>query len=344
MRSNRPSPTLEATQERFLASIRQPNTARAYRNAFIALHRYLKNVGLDKVADARQVPIAHLADDILVEFYLWLNERYSPHTVGTYLAALKRLLVWLDATDLLPASFQLGKAQSRLKVALGERGGLPYRHRRIDPELPRVVTYYDHLPLPAGEDHSSRQRRLEILRNRAIAHTLYASAGRVSEVAGLTREMVLDGRLDEVHLTGKGDKTRVILLTARARQAIRAYLSARDDEHPGLFISHSRRNDGESLSRKTLWRVVKTAARALDLHRSTSPHSIRHYRATQLLNRGMPLELVQTYLGHSDISTTRKVYAHTHTAVLREALDALDQPPEEALAELARRQSQQAEL
>ncbi len=55
----------------------------------------------------------------------------------------------------------------------------------------------------------------------------------------------------------------------------------------------------------------------------------------------MPLELVQAYLGHADIATTRKVYAHTQTSFLRQQLEAYDQSPEEALADLAERRRQQ---
>ena len=152
----------------------------------------------------------------------------------------------------------------------------------------------------------------------------------MSEVASLTREMVLGGRLSEAHLQGKGGYSRVILFTPEAKSAIRAYLKERKDSHPALFISHGR-DLGNPLSRCSIWRVVKRAARVLDLYESTSPHSFRHYRATQLLNEGMPLESVQAYLGHQDIATTRKVYAHTHTAVLRGQLQTFGLSPARAL-------------
>jgi integrase/recombinase XerD len=145
--------------------------------------------------------------------------------------------------------------------------------------------------------------------------------------------MVLDGRLDEVHLVGKGGQPRVILLTSEAMQAIRSYISERSDGFAGLFISHGR-GYGKPLGRGTIWAVVKKAAAILGLHHSTSPHSFRHYRATQLLNEGMPLESVQAYLGHQDISTTRKVYAHTKTAVLRDQLGTFGRSPTEALEDL----------
>jgi site-specific recombinase XerD len=116
-------------------------------------------------------------------------------------------------------------------------------------------------------------------------------------------------------------------------RAIQAYLAERQDDCPGLFISHGR-GKGRPLGRGTVWAVVKEAAQALGLHRKTSPHSFRHYRATQLLNEGMPLESVQAYLGHQDISTTRKVYAHTKTAVLRDQLATFGRSPTEAIDDL----------
>lgn len=333
------SPTLNEAQEQFLATIQAPRTAQTYRWALNALGRQLvdthpEDQNQDGQESALPFPIEKLEDDVLESFYYWLTDEYeSQQTVRTYLSAARRFLSWLDARDLLAASFQLGKAQNRLRVAQGNRKTVPYKHRRVDPELPRIVTYYDKLPLPQGDDRTSRSQRLQILRARAIVHTLYSSGGRVSEVASLTREMVLDGRIDEVHLIGKGGQPRVILLTTEAMQAIQVYTRERDDDYPALFISHGR-GHGRSLGRGTMWAVVKKAAKDLGLHHSTSPHSFRHFRATQLLNEGMPLESVQAYLGHKDISTTRKVYAHTKTAVLRDQLATFGRSPTEAMEDL----------
>jgi integrase/recombinase XerD len=328
--------TLEDLQERFLMTIQAPKTAATYRWAVTALLRFIEDTGYAGFIGKNQdlFPVGRLQDDVLEEFYYWLSNQYkSQQTVRTYLSAVRRFLTWLDARDLLPPDFQLGKAHSRLKAAQGAKARVPYKHRRVDPELPRVVTYYDELALPQGDDRQVRQQRLEILRARAVVHTLYASGGRVSEVASLTREMVLDGRLDEVHLLGKGGQPRVILLTQEAMRSMQAYIAERDDDYPGLFISHGR-GYGKSLGRGTMWAIVKKAAKALGLHKSTSPHSFRHFRATQLLNEGMPLESVQAYLGHQDISTTRKVYAHTKTAVLRDQLDTFGRSPSESLEDL----------
>jgi len=327
--------TLHTAAGQFVSGVQEAHTADTYRWALDALERFLVYAGDEKDAGPGErppYPLADLETGLLEAFYLWLSDRYAKQSVGTYLSAVRRFLEWLDARDQLPEGFQLGKAQNRLKAVQGKRRQ-SYKHRRVDPDLPEIVVYYDNLPLPEKgqeEDWKSRQERLILLRNRAIVHTLYASGGRVSEVASLTKEMVLGGRLSEAHLQGKGGYTRVILFTPEAMNAIRAYLKERSDSHPALFISHGR-DLGNPLSRCSIWRVVKHAAKALDLHKSTSPHSFRHFRATQLLNEGMPLESVQAYLGHQDIATTRKVYAHTHTAVLRDQLDTFGLSPAQAL-------------
>jgi len=56
--------------------------------------------------------------------------------------------------------------------------------------------------------------------------------------------------------------------------------------------------------------VVRQASRALGLG-NISPHDFRHWRATQLINAGYPLDVVQDYLGHRSVETTRAYYAHT---------------------------------
>lgn len=326
----------------FLNSIASsPKTTEAYRYGlgklaeFIAVTKYMP---AQRTASAQQPPAPRFAasslrDDLLLKFHEWLGkQRYAEPTRDNYLAAVKRYLIWLDANDHLPAGFQVGKAVNRLKAARGGRRAAK-AGREPDPGLPRIVTYYDSIPLPSLDEKNGRRKRLEILRARAIVHTLYASAGRVSEVASLTREMVLDGRKAEVRITGKGNKDRIMLLTADAQRAIAAYCQEREDSYPGLFISHGR-EAGKSLGRGTLWAVVKKAARALGLYKGTSPHAFRHFRAQQLLHEGMDLDVLQAYLGHADISTTRRIYA-PYTAVdkVRDQLETFGRSAKDAAEE-----------
>jgi integrase len=82
--------------------------------------------------------------------------------------------------------------------------------------------------------------------------------------------------------------------------------------------------------------IVKKAVRALGLDPSLSAHDFRHYRATQLLRAGMPLEAVQELLGHVDINTTRTVYAPLlGVRVMAKWLVAVDESPGEAVGRMA---------
>lgn len=315
-----------------------PRTAQAYRYGLLKLAEFIAVTKYMEAAPARQPPApkfaaSNLRDDLLLKFHEWLGrQRYAEPTRDNYLAAVKRYLIWLDANDHLPPAFQVGKAVNRLKAARGGRRAAK-AGREPDPGIPRVVTYYDSLPLPSPDEKSGRRKRLEILRARAIVHTLYASAGRVSEVASLTREMVLDGRKAEVRITGKGNKDRLLLLTQEAQNAIAAYCRERDrlgDRSPGLFVSHGR-EVGRTLGRGTLWAVVKKAANDLGLFKGTSPHAFRHFRAQQLLHEGMDLDVLQAYLGHADISTTRRIYApYTAAEKVRDQLETFGRSAKDA--------------
>ncbi len=351
--------------EQFLQELAaSPRTVERYRLALRKFVQFLTSThyaeveptqGADSEArppaetQGRPYPVSVLRDDVLARFYGWLVQGDLAGSAGVCLAAARRFLVWLDALDRLPPGFQLGKAESRLRAA---RGRVRRRSRAApptDPRLPQIVAYYDHLPLPVGA--AGRIRRLEILRDRAVVHTLYASAGRVSEVAALTRRLVVagespDGQLlirDEVRVTGKGGKARLILLDDEARAAIAAYLAERGaDGRDALFVSHRRgrsQHDGKrspGLTRASLWNIIKRAVRALGLAEDISPHDFRHYRAQQLLHEGMDIEVLQAYLGHASVATTRGIYApETQVAKIKDQLATFGRPAAEAAASTA---------
>lgn len=341
-RPTRSSPAYPLPQyaDQFLQELAaSPRTVERYRLALSKLSEFLitAHYAEAEVSEGAPYPVSILGDDVLARFYGWLVQNGLTGSAGVCLAAARRFLVWLDALDRLPPGFQLGKAESRLKAAKGRMRRKSHAAPPTDPRLPQIITYYDSLPLPAGP--AGRTRRLEILRDRAVVHTLYASAGRVSEVAALTRRAVVagagpDGRpiiRDEVRVTGKGGKARLILLDEDARAAIAAYLAERgQDGREALFVSHRRgksRDKGRrvrsaaALTRASLWRIVKRAVQALGLAQDISPHDFRHYRAQQLLHEGMDIEVLQAYLGHASVATTRSIYApETQVAKIKDQL------------------------
>lgn len=313
--------TLREAIGQFLDTILQDrNTHRTYAAGLSAFEAFMAD------REGSPVLLRSLQDDVIEGFQLYLLDRgYSRFTLRTYQAALSAFLNYLLVHDLTPVHFSLAKA--RLRARRTNRR-FPYPAPVPDPALPLIIKYYDEMALPSGEDDKARATRLRILRSRAIVHTLYSSAGRIAEVASLTRRDVADGRQAQVIVTGKGNKQRFIYLTDLARKAIADYVHARADAYVPLFISHGR-DYGKRLSKVSIWETVKRAARALQL--DVTPHDFRHYRARQMLDEGAPLEAIQEILGHSDISTTRKVYAiYSHRSV-QEIFNGATLTPDEAL-------------
>jgi integrase/recombinase XerD len=163
---------------------------------------------------------------------------------------------------------------------------------------------------------ASPSQRLRALRLYCLLEVLYATGLRVSELVALPRSAAKrDARM--IVVRGKGNKERLVPLNDAARQAMADYLAATDATKAGktgnvaaskwLFPSF-----GESghLTRQHFARDLKELAVAAGLQaRLVSPHVLRHAFASHLLHNGADLRIVQTLLGHTDISTTQ-IYTH----------------------------------
>ena len=269
-----------------------------------------------------------LSTAVILNYRNWLLANRARSTATTYMSAVIGYLTYLDGQDQLPEAVQLGKLQRQMGRRQVDRNPA---ESVIDLDearqaVPRIVQYYADLPLPPEND--TYNRRLSLLRDRALVQTLYSTAARISEVVALNRTNVHQGRANHAAIMGKGNKPRTIHIRLYAQQAIQAYLAERTDSNPALFVAHSRNAGNARISITSVHQVVKTAVKALSLHPSLSAHDFRHYRATQLLREGMPLEVVQEFLGHSDIATTRNIYAPVlGVQVVSEWLDNLDVPP-----------------
>ncbi|ESX47140.1 tyrosine recombinase XerD [Mesorhizobium sp. LSHC426A00] len=154
--------------------------------------------------------------------------------------------------------------------------------------------------------------RVAALRLHALVEVLYATGLRVSELVGLP--VTVAQRDDRFFMVrGKGDKERMVPLSAKARMAMRAWLTARASvpafaDSPFLFPAAG---DSGFLSRQVFARDLKgLAARAGISAAKISPHVLRHAFASHLLQNGADLRAVQQLLGHADISTTTQIYTH----------------------------------
>ena len=159
-------------------------------------------------------------------------------------------------------------------------------------------------------------QRLRAMRLYCLLEVLYATGLRVSELVALPRSAAQrDARM--IVVRGKGDKERLVPLNEASRQAMADYLAATEAQKTEkkknaanskwLFPSF-----GESghLTRQHFARDLKELAAASGLApRLVSPHVLRHAFASHLLHNGADLRIVQTLLGHTDISTTQ-IYTH----------------------------------
>jgi integrase/recombinase XerD len=153
--------------------------------------------------------------------------------------------------------------------------------------------------------------RIAARRLHALVEVLYATGLRVSELVSLPVNVALrDDRFFIVR--GKGDKERMVPLSGKAREAMRAWMAERKrfpalDASAFLFPASS---DSGFLPRQVFARDLKgLAARAGISAAKISPHVLRHAFASHLLQNGADLRAVQQLLGHSDISTTQ-IYTH----------------------------------
>jgi len=265
----------------------------------------------------------------------------SPHTLSAYGRDLADAEAWLgDAGGLMgadeaaleawfadlsrrglsaaTAARRRSSVRQFYRFALGEGWRSDDPSRRIDApkqgrSLPKTLSRdeIEALLTAAGAADSAAGLRLV-----ALVEMAYASGLRVSELLGLKVEAV---RRDPAYLIvrGKGGKERLAPLNTAAREAIKAWLAARDAARPPkapdsvwLFPSHGKTGH---LTPRRFAQLLDQAAIAANIDPArVSPHVLRHAFATHLLEGGADLRVVQTLLGHADISTTQ-IYTHVAT-------------------------------
>ncbi len=274
------------------------NTLSAYAHDLEDLARYLAGV---------RTSIASATTDDLRGYLGALTKRgLKPSSVARRLSALRQLYRFLYAEG-------HGTADPAA-VLEGPRRGRA---------LPKVLSVQDVDRLLACAHASAREadapmHRLRALRLVCLMELLYASGLRVSELIALpasaTRQ---DARM--LVIRGKGGRERLVPLNTSARTAMQHYQSAlADDGIAGKWLFPSFGESGH-LTRQHVARELKDLALAAGLPPArVSPHVLRHAFASHLLQNGADLRVVQTLLGHADISTTQ-IYTH----VLEERLKAM---------------------
>jgi site-specific recombinase XerD len=159
-------------------------------------------------------------------------------------------------------------------------------------------------------------KKINEVRDIAILHTLFSTGLRVSELVKLTRDDISHQR-EEIAITGKGGKSRIVFLSPLAIDFIKQYLTMRQDINLSLFVNHWQKNQVSPLTPRSVQRIIKKIAQKAGVVKKVTPHTLRHSFATDLLINGADLRSVQSMLGHSSITTTQ-IYTNLTDKHLKE--------------------------
>lgn len=175
------------------------------------------------------------------------------------------------------------------------------------------------------------------VRDRAILETLYSCGLRVSELTSLRMGDLFFGE-GYIRVIGKGDKQRLVPISATARERIMQWLdhrkqyatrkeSAKEGKRRSIKSKSSDtlflNNRGSALTRVMVFTIIRQAAELAGIDKTISPHTLRHSFATHLLEGGASIRQVQEMLGHESITTT-EIYTHLDKSRLRSTIELID--------------------
>jgi len=251
------------------------------------------------------------------------RKNYSRYTVRDYLSTLKQFVLWLDCPiEKVDRKKILAFIDTLLDWRLSPKTincyldsiRSFYRYlkdeEQIEMENPvkRGYVLRLHRPLPRFLRDEEVTRLFEVIENvrdRAIFYLMLRCGLRVDETAAL--------RLDDLDLRrgtiivrcGKGAKGRMVYMSTDAHDAVMKYLRARPaGRSKGLFLVDKGTLKGKPISVRGVQKRMELYAKKARLR--VSCHELRHTMATQLLNAGADLAVIQDLLGHSRIATTQR--------------------------------------
>lgn len=283
------------------------NTIRSYRDTFVLLLRYLRDVH-DRPPE--KVSMATVDAQLVVAFleHLQAARHCGPRTCNQRLAAIHAF-----------ARYVQGEAPEHM-LAMQRLLAIPAR------KFPRKPVGYieaaDLGAVLAQPDGSSAAGR----RDTVLLSVLYDTGARCQELLDLRAK---DVRLDapsHVRLTGKGRKTRVVPLMASTVMLLRGHMEMHglmgpDAAERPLFAGRHGRPMSRSGIRYLLAKHVRSASsERTGIPSKVGPHTLRHSKAMHMLQAGVPLVIIRDILGHVDVKTT-EVYARADLEMKRRALE-----------------------
>jgi site-specific recombinase XerD len=274
-------------------------------NTQINYARYLKKFSLWLKIKKKENLLPHeLSPDDVWNYRLYLARNSKPLsklTQNYYLIALRSLLSYF--------------ADKNIQSIPADKIKLPK-----DPKKEKSIKFLSLGQIEAlltAPDVSKRQG----LRDRAILETLFSTGLRVAELTALNVEQFKNIKnLEDLEITilGKGNHPRTVYFSKRALAWIKKYLKTRADGYKALFINYRSRKDSDGrLTVRSIERIVKRYSTIANVPYFTTPHTLRHSMATDLLTQGVDLRIIQEFLGHKNIATTQ-IYTHVTNKKLKD--------------------------
>lgn len=253
------------------------NTVKSYKRDLNDFNLYLKAENIDNI------------DDLAIKnylAYLYINKK-SKKTVARRISSIKSYFKFLNKKFKVDCDFTKNIKTPKKDKLLPQ---LIYRD-----ELQKILNYS-----PSGKFQH---------RNKAIITLLYSSGIRVSELCNITMSSI---DLENRYLTviGKGNKTRICPFSKNCKIILENYINLErklivKNDCDSFFINKF----GEKITTRAIEMIISDVSLKLFGSKKLHPHLFRHTYATNLLNNGADLRVVQELLGHSSLMTTQ-VYTH----------------------------------
>lgn len=251
------------------------------------------------------------------------RRNYSRCTIRDYLSTLKQFVLWVDCPI---EKVDRKKILSFIDYLLDRR----LHPKTINSYLDSIRSFYKYLkeeedievenpvksgyllrlpkPLPRFLQDEEVDRLFKVIdniRDRAIFYLMLRCGLRVEEAASLKVEDLDLRRGTIIVRSGKGAKGRMVYMSADAHSAIKDYLRIRQTGRTkALFLVDKGALKGKPISVRGIQKRLELYARKSGV--SVSCHELRHTMATQLLNAGADLTVIQDLLGHSRVATTQR--------------------------------------
>ncbi|PID95257.1 MAG: integrase [Bacteroidetes bacterium] len=257
-------------------------------------------------------------------FFAYLREVYGvvmPEEVSS--GMVRSWVVAMVERDLSETTIKRRLAAIRSFYKYGIKRGVlrenPAAFVQTPPAGQRLPIYYHEAEMETLFETIAFPEGFEGVRDRLVLELLYATGMRNEELVRL-RDEDIDFFRKEIKVTGKRDKQRMIPVSARMLNSVKAYTKLRNDtftimrgEESGRLIVSNR---GAAAYPKLIYRIVYHYMAKVTTMEKKSPHKLRHTFATHMLNAGADLNTIKELLGHASLDATQ-IYTHNSIEQLK---------------------------